>query len=409
MVKSLRRSELYKKIWENGISKTASELNTTIYKLKDAAKSGNIPLPDNSYWSNLHVGNSVSKLKLPNSKNDYIIDIIEKHKSTTKIEKSILIDITKNEDSLTKNKTIQEYFPNIDFKNPRMINKAMNNTTVPKTMPQKKERFINDFMDERKKEKNSYFGARESTEYINSKNYIGTIYFHKRDDIEISTNALVVTNTLLKVLNNAGAVVTLDDKNLRILFEDAKLILGCHVPSRQILVGPEDKRWKEWNNKIYIPADETIYFSLKLDKFWGELKPIRHGIDESDSDYIRRVLIKIISFIPQSREQIEKERLQSIEAAKEEKLKEIQRDKHEQAYKELNSLLNKTRAHQVAVQLNLYLEDSNIENAEKLKYFFELSDWIDGKTNNNILTDSDRQKLIDDFFNVQKSYNNPFY
>lgn len=408
MVINLKRSDLYKKIWRNGINKTASELNTTVQKLKDATSSANIPLPDNSYWGNLHAGNYVAKVKLPNSQKDYIVNIVEKNRQIPRIKEHIPLDTQNNKNNSTIENDIHNYFPDIEFKNPEAINKVINHLKVPKTLPQKKEHFIDDFIKKRKEERTSYFGVNQSQDYINSQNFIGCIYFHKRDNIEISTNALIVTNTLLKALKNANAIVTLGEKNLQLSFENAKLILSCHVPSKQIIVGPDDERWSEWNNKVYIPADENIYFGIKTNSSWKEPRPIHHELNEDDTDYVKKVLLKIISLIPQSRQQLEQKRLNAIEAAKQEKNREIKRQKHEQAYEELNSLLTKVKAHQISIQLASYLEDSNIEDTKTLNRLLNLSKWIDGKAKNDFLTDTDRQNLIDAFFN-SKGASNSFY
>lgn len=151
MVISLSRSNLYKKIWRNGISKTASELNTTVQKLKNAASSANIPLPDNSYWGNLHAGNYVAKLKLPNSQKDYIVNIVEKNKQISKIKEHVPLDTQNNKNNSTIENDIHNYFPDIEFKNPEAINKVINHSKVPKTLPQKKEHFIDDFIKKERK------------------------------------------------------------------------------------------------------------------------------------------------------------------------------------------------------------------------------------------------------------------
>lgn len=214
---------------------------------------------------------------------------------------------------------------------------------------------------------------------------------------------------MLKALKNANAIVKLGEKNLQLSFENAELILSCHVPSKQIIIGPDDIRWSEWNNKVYIPADETIYFGIKTNSSWKEPRPIHHELNENDTDYVKRVLLKIISLIPQSRQQLEQERLNAIEAVKQEKIREIKRKKHEQAYEELNSLLTKVKAHQVSIQLASYLEDSNIEDTKTFDRLLNLSKWIDEKAKSDFLTDTDRQNLIDDFFDSKNTSNSFYY
>ena len=64
---TFQRDNLYKEIWQLSLSKVAKKYNVPYQKLRKACKEDNIPLPSQSYWGNLHIGNPVQKEPLPES------------------------------------------------------------------------------------------------------------------------------------------------------------------------------------------------------------------------------------------------------------------------------------------------------------------------------------------------------
>ena len=64
-VLKISREQLYNEIWELSVSKVAKKYNISYAKLKQACIDANIPTPSNSYWTNLQMGNSVTKTPLP--------------------------------------------------------------------------------------------------------------------------------------------------------------------------------------------------------------------------------------------------------------------------------------------------------------------------------------------------------
>lgn len=64
---TFQREKLYEEIWQLSLSKVAKKYNVPYQKLKDACKEADIPLPSQSYWTNLYIGNSVQKEPLPES------------------------------------------------------------------------------------------------------------------------------------------------------------------------------------------------------------------------------------------------------------------------------------------------------------------------------------------------------
>lgn len=87
-VLKIPREELYNEIWALSVSKVAKKYNLSYAKLKRSCIDANIPTPSNSYWTNLQMGNPVTKIPLPLS--DIKVVILQKSKS---VSSKILIPI----------------------------------------------------------------------------------------------------------------------------------------------------------------------------------------------------------------------------------------------------------------------------------------------------------------------------
>ena len=108
---------------------------------------------------------------------------------------------------------------------PENINDVFRHIKVQKIMPKKRNTLINVIIDQQKRRKSDIY------DYSNNKEIL---HFHKRQDIEISPKALIVTNSLLKALTSAGAILKLVDNDIEISLEGALIRLHCHVPSKQV-------------------------------------------------------------------------------------------------------------------------------------------------------------------------------
>ena len=64
---SLQRDKLYEEIWTLSLTKVAKQHDVPYQKLKEACEKSKIPLPTQSYWSNLYIGKNVEKTPLPPS------------------------------------------------------------------------------------------------------------------------------------------------------------------------------------------------------------------------------------------------------------------------------------------------------------------------------------------------------
>lgn len=105
---SISRKDLYEKLWNIGITKTAKELNVPYNKLKNLCTNNDIPLPTASYWSSLHMGNEkpVQSL-LPNPNDNRMITLVKAKKQSTAAPKKIITALNgkKSNSSSTETET----------------------------------------------------------------------------------------------------------------------------------------------------------------------------------------------------------------------------------------------------------------------------------------------------------------
>jgi len=397
----LTRIELYNHVWNDGTSRTAKNLNTTVDRIKSASLKANIPLPNNSYWSSLHMGKNVAKTPLPNPNNQSTISIPERkkhksHKSADQKENNINKPL-----KTTNEKTNRDAFKSIQLKNSNSINQALEQVKVPKAMPTNPEPLLAEIINQAKEEKKA---SQIGSIYMPYRNK-STINFHGRYGIKPTKEALSILNTLLKAFNKAKAEITLtkEKHDIRIELEGATLTLSCHIPSHRVLLKPDDKRWKEWHDTDFEPTGEKIYFAIKLQHAWDS-QQIHHKKQETESDYVKRTFIKIIRLIPDSRKIVYDDQLAKIKREEEKRTQAQLEEKHREAYTKLKDLLDMARAHQVSLLLRGYIQDTSFKDQQTLAWANHQANWLDGLESSDILKKSDKQKLIADFFKGNDQY-----
>ncbi|MCT3221922.1 hypothetical protein EFO81_04365 [Lactiplantibacillus plantarum] len=400
MIIKLTRTELYNYIWTDGISRTAQNLNTTANKIKTAAINADIPLPNNSYWGHLHMGTSIPKTKLPNPADQLIISIPEHKKRTRYIH---VISEAETINSVTgpiKSKCMPNLFTEIPLKNSNTINQAFLQIKVPKTMPVNPVPLISELIKQQREEKRA---DKIGSFYVSSKS---TINFHGRFGMTPSKEALIILNTLLKAFNRAGASIALteDKKDILITLEGAILTLSCHIPSHQVLLKPDDKRWTDWHDTDYEPTDEKICFGIRLQHAWN-VTPIHHKKGEYESDYVKRIFTKAIQLIPNSRKIVQDDQLQKIKREEEEKQQVARREQHDNIYNDLKELLENARTHWVAELLKAYIQHVSFKDKEALNVALHLANWLDGQEKDDVLNKSDREQLVSEFFKNNDQHN----
>ncbi|CAJ1200921.1 hypothetical protein CPR19088_GLDEOEPO_00824 [Companilactobacillus paralimentarius] len=405
MTINIRRSDLYEEVWSYGVSKTAKKLNTTSIKLKSAIEANDIPIPSQSYWASIHMGKEIERQALPNSSNNVEINIKEKKsKINLTDKKSIVLDNKKSPKD-----DIEKIFSNINLNDIDSVNKALMNIDIPKNMPRKPEPLILQVMTELKEEKQNRTGSYYFRSYVGTSSYSHVLRFHRREEIEIGKDSLLLTNTLLKALDSAGAKISLDaEADAEVLIDGGKIKLKCHIPSKKVMLKTTDKRWSEYRDTTFEPIDEKVRFSVSIESSWSDASPIKRGINESNEEYLKRIFIKIIRLIPKSKKKDEEIRVRQIEFEKEERIKELHQKRHDSEYDRVKELINNTLAHEVASKIREYVKNSDSQNQNEMEWAYSQANWIDKCGKSDILNESDRQRLISYFLKERVNDNNLF-
>jgi len=127
MTISIKRFDLYEEIWSHGITKTAEKYNMTAVKLKSAMADNDIPIPNQSYWLNMHMGKEVKRQSLPDPSNNVEINIKERNvRINSKNTKRLLSDNAKAQKGDKTN-----FFSNIELSDGDSVNEALMNIKIP--------------------------------------------------------------------------------------------------------------------------------------------------------------------------------------------------------------------------------------------------------------------------------------
>lgn len=395
MTINIRRSDLYNEIWSHGVSKTAQKLNTTSIKLKSAIEDNDIPVPNQSYWANIHMGKEVNRQVLPDPNNNIEINIEEKNPRINFNDKKLVVP----DDKKNQKDDIGTFFSNIKLNDVESIKKALMNIDIPKNMPQKPEPLISQVIAELKEEKQDRVGSYYFRSYVGTSSYSNVLRFHRRKEIEINKDSLLLTNVLLKALSNAGAKIILDDdSDAEVLIDGGKIKLKCHIPSKKVTLKTTDKRWTDYRDTTFEPIDEKIRFSVSIEEGWSDGSPINRGMNESNKEYLKRVFIKIICLIPKSKKKDEEIRARQIEFEKEEHIKELHQERHDNEFDRVKNLIDNTLAHEVASRIREYVKNDDYQNQNEKEWAYSQANWIEKFGTSDILNESDRQRLVSYFF-----------
>lgn len=109
---SISRKDLYDEIWSVGMTKAAKKLDIPYEKLKKACVNHDIPLPTQSYWSKVYMGNEKpSQPELPTAEDSVVITIKKAKKQQVKLAPKKIVKSTKQKEkqrtTTLKNKSRQ--------------------------------------------------------------------------------------------------------------------------------------------------------------------------------------------------------------------------------------------------------------------------------------------------------------
>ncbi|MQS53465.1 hypothetical protein [Companilactobacillus mishanensis] len=400
MTTNISRKDLYEDIWSVGLTKTANRLNTTSTKLKKIALDNNIPLPSPTYWGNLYAGKRSERTKMSSLDGNITIAIPEKSSKRNSTFVNRKINAPKSEDVFL---LYENLFSDIELTEPEKVINALMKIKVPTMMPKKVNPLIKKLVLELKEEKRDRFNKYSLIEHAGRGSYSDTLRFHRRDEIRITNDALIIVNELLNSFILCGGNIELNNESdIGLAIDGADIIVKCHVPSRKVILKTTDKRWSEYKDTMYEPIDEKVRFSIITERqSYSNPVQIRYQKNESDADYLRRIFIKVIQLIPKSRFQKEEMRLAEIEREEEEKQRKIVQEKHADEYAKVQALIDDTRYFEVASRIRDYVESEGSNNPEEAKKQLDLADWIENLGENDVLNESDRKKLVDYFFKHQ--------
>lgn len=284
---SISRKDLYEKLWNIGITKTATELNVPYNKLKNACTSNDIPLPTASYWSSLYMGNEKPvQPALPNPNDNRMIALAKvkkpnaaapkKNLKTVNGEKTNSISTETNVASPKKKKEKPIYFSYLGAEQQNLTD-IYNALKVNKNLSSKPHREIVKY----RKKTQSY---REDRLRINSASG------------EIIPEILPFIDSLFKALEKAGAKIVSKYDETEVLYKKYTFTLNFKLPCKKIMLSPDDKNYSDYHTfeyettgKINVEVGYKVYWYK-----WGRYeKLIKQTKTTTLEDLLRRVFLYI--------------------------------------------------------------------------------------------------------------------
>jgi len=390
---SISRTDLYKKLWSIGISKTAKELNVPYNKLKDICITNDIPLPTASYWSSLHLGNKKpTQPLLPNEGNDLLI-IIEKIKvksihpqkilSSTSGEK--VTSTTANKLPSAKNEipSQTEYFSYFDKNAQLLFTQIYNSLKVNKTLSSKPHKEIVKY---RKKNENTpYF--REAKMKINSSSGVITPEAHSFIDC------------LFKALENAGGKILVTHEETQILYKSYIFTLIFKLPSNKVLLSPDDKEYSTYKTFKYVSNGKLnveVGYRLEWLRWHKHEKSIKQTSTDTLNDLIKKIFLYIFSLPKEIDEKVRIHLIDEEKKRKEEEQKTILKIQHDNEYKLTEELIKKSTFHFYSQMVKNYIVSELDPTTTEYIWAMNKSNWVKDSNNypDSLLSSKDKENLI---------------
>ncbi|WP_338217980.1 hypothetical protein [Lacticaseibacillus salsurivasis] len=295
---TIKREKLYHWIWTKGLVKSASELGTTPGKLKNVLLQADIPLPNPQYWMMRQRENPLPRTPLPESELT-VLEVPQKQlrqaKNLSTPEPSPPSNHHSSETKLEA--TYPPIFKEIELTNRSAIISAYQQLSVPSQLPKHLHPLIDQVYRVKKSEPVYYLGYSRPAPML---------WFHSRYEKRTPAGALIIADALLEALASVGATVKLknDDHNYRGRYdaefelEGAEFELSCHVPTQK-----DNPSKDQWGRPTFSLTNELLRFAVTTSFTWSK-SPITHKSDESETDYVKRIFIRIISLIPKGRREI---------------------------------------------------------------------------------------------------------
>lgn len=265
-MQSISRKDLYDKLWTIGITKTATELGVPYDRVKKSCIENDIPLPTQSYWSRLKMGNEKpSQPTLPNPLDNSIIAIEKAKKKSAKIPEKIIVycnegtqqNISIIDNQIASKKAIEKERKVIFFSDKKSeqekLTKIYNSIKVNKTLSSKPHSEIVKY----RKKDHPYWATRL---IISSASR------------EIIPEVLPFIDSLLKTFETAGAKIVSKAEEIELLYKNYIFTLNFKLPCTRVNLSPSDKDYTSYNTYKYVNTGKiNVEVGYKLYwRKWGK-------------------------------------------------------------------------------------------------------------------------------------------
>lgn len=387
---SISRKDLYDVIWSVGMTRAAKKLDIPYHNLKKACVDHDIPLPTQSYWSKLYMGNEKpSQPELPNAEDNVVITIKKAKKQQVKLAPKRIVKSTKqkekqespplktNHDKLSEQE--KSYFSYFKQDEDRLID-IYNNLKINKTLSSKPHKAI--------------VGYRKKTQsYREDKLRI------KSASGKIFPEVLPFIDSLFKTLEKAGAkIVPKYDETEIILKDQYTITLNFKLPCRKINLSPEDERYSTYHTFEY-ETKGIINVEVGYKLYWHSWGRSEKSINQtkrmSTEDLLRKVFVYIFS-LPEIIDEWEKAYIiQEKQRLKEEEERLILREKRDNEYTKTQQLINNSLNYFYSKLVQEYVAAEIDEESEEYRWAMEKANWIrdSEKYPDELLTENDKMKL----------------
>ncbi|WP_146553782.1 hypothetical protein [Rummeliibacillus sp. SL167] len=387
---SISRKDLYEKLWNIGITKTATELNVPYNKLKNECTSNDIPLPTASYWSSLYMGNEKPvQPALPNPNDNRMIALAKAKKQNAPAPKKVIktvndekpnsISTETNVTSRIKKKEKPTYFSYLGTEQQNLTD-IYNALKVNKNLSSKPHREIVKY----RKKTQSY---REDRLRINSASG------------EVIPEILPFIDSLFKALEKAGAKIVSKYDETEVLYKKYTFTLNFKLPCKKIMLSPDDKNYSDYHTfeyettgKINVEVGYKVYWYK-----WGRYeKLIKQTKTTTLEDLLRRVFLYIFS-LPEIIDEKERDYIIAEEKKlKEEQERELIRERREREYKRTQDLLNNSVNYFYSKLIKEYISAELDETTDEYVWAMKKAKWIQdsNKYQDDILREEDKEMLL---------------
>lgn len=388
---SISREDLYGEIWSVGMTKVAKKLDIPYDKLKKACVNHDIPLPTQSYWSKLYMGNEKpSQPELPKAEDNVVITIKKAKKQQVKLAQKKNVKSTKQKEKQespplkTSHGKLSEqeksYFSYFKQDADRLID-IYNNLKINKTLSSKPHKAI--------------VGYRKKTQsYREDKLRI------KSASGEIFPEVLPFIDSLFKALEKAGAKIVTKYEETEIILKDKYTItLNFKLPCRKINLSPEDERYSTYHTFEY-ETKGTINVEIGYKLYWRNWRRSEKNINQtkrmSTEDLLRKVFVYIFS-LPEIIDEREKEYIiQEKQRLKEEEERLILQEKRDNEYTKTQQLINNSLNYFYSKLVQEYVTAEMNEDSEEYRWAMEKANWIrdSEKHPDDLLNNADKTLML---------------